>query len=301
MNVVQRLHPERLAIFLFHGVIETDNHSVRNYTKKHILKKEFSNIIDALKRKGKSISLDAVVDHIKSKQPFPPYSFAITFDDGFDNNYTIAAPILSDKKCPATFFVTTSFIESNEMSWIDKIEYGFETLSHGSIRLPWHPEHRTFRDVREKIRLLEEIRQNVKKDPFIDFDEFVHDVFKQFGIAVVTVSEDPVDKKMGWHQVKALNEDSDFIVGGHSHNHLILSHLKPQELIDEVRTSILLLNDKAGVGPDYYSYPEGLEFCYSDSVISVLKNQGVVCCPTAIDGSNSLDTNLFELKRIAVC
>ena len=50
----------------------------------------------------------------------------ISFDDGFENNYSIAAPILDYFKLNATFYFSTDFVQNNSKSWIDKIEYCFE-------------------------------------------------------------------------------------------------------------------------------------------------------------------------------
>lgn len=40
-------------------------------------------------------------------------AFAITFDDGFENNYLDALPILQDLNLPATVFVATAFLDSD--------------------------------------------------------------------------------------------------------------------------------------------------------------------------------------------
>jgi peptidoglycan/xylan/chitin deacetylase (PgdA/CDA1 family) len=45
---------------------------------------------------------------------------AITFDDGYLDNYDIAAPILKRLNLPATFFVTTRFIGSEIVPWWDQ-------------------------------------------------------------------------------------------------------------------------------------------------------------------------------------
>ena len=62
--------------------------------------------------------------------------------------------------------------------------------------------------------------------------------------------------------------------------------------------------EKLGQELDYpvkhYSYPEGLEDCYSDRVINVLKQHGIICAPSAIHGKNCIGDDLFHLKRIMV-
>lgn len=44
---------------------------------------------------------------------------AITFDDGYLDNFTVAAPILRKLALPATFFITTGFIGSTIVPWWD--------------------------------------------------------------------------------------------------------------------------------------------------------------------------------------
>ena len=43
----------------------------------------------------------------------------ITFDDGYLDNYQVAAPILRKLDLPATFYVVTQYIESNVVPWWD--------------------------------------------------------------------------------------------------------------------------------------------------------------------------------------
>ncbi|HWG35104.1 MAG TPA: polysaccharide deacetylase family protein [Gemmatimonadaceae bacterium] len=44
---------------------------------------------------------------------------AITFDDGYLDNYEVAAPILDQYGLPATFFIATRFIASTRVPWWD--------------------------------------------------------------------------------------------------------------------------------------------------------------------------------------
>ena len=85
------------------------------------------------------------IDVIKYKKDLPKNSFAITFDDGFENNYKIAAPILKKYNLKSTFYFSTELVENNSMSWIDKIEYAFEKSNQKLILLPWRKKPLKYR------------------------------------------------------------------------------------------------------------------------------------------------------------
>ena len=300
MNYRDRLSGKGLAIFLLHGVIERSDYAVRNYGRKHLEKDYFCRFIFDLKKSGHPLSMDDVVHHYCEHEPFPPRAFTITFDDAFENNYSIAAPILSDLDIPATFYVTTEFVDQNSMSWIDRIEYCLEAVPEARLSFPWDSTKYVLRNVRDKIRLLDYLRSHAKSDKAVNLDELVSSIFAQCGITEVLHSDDPLDLKMTWEQVKEISNNELFIVGGHSHRHVNLNFLNHDELETEVLTSIRLLQEKTQIRSRHYSYPEGLEYCYSDEIIRVLQDNGVVCSPTAIDGINDFETDLFHLRRIAV-
>ena len=300
INYSDRLSEKGLAIFLLHGVIEKSDYVVRNYNRKHLETDYFYHFILDLKQSGHPLSMDDVIRYHYEREPFPPRSFAITFDDGFENSYSIAAPILKDQGIPATFYVTTEFVDQNSMSWVDRIEYCLEAVPEAELSFPWDSAIYRLQNARDKIRFMDYLRSRVKPDKTIDLDELVNSVFAQCGITEVWQSDAPLDLKMNWKQVREISECESFIVGGHSHCHVNLNFLSHDELEAEVITSIHLLQEKAQIHPRHYSYPEGLDYCYSDEVIQVLQNNGIVCSPTAMDGINHLDTDLFHLKRIPV-
>jgi peptidoglycan/xylan/chitin deacetylase (PgdA/CDA1 family) len=299
VNLLDKLSDQNLVIYLFHGVVEESNYSVRNYTRKHLVKSFFAKFIKELKACGHPMSMAEVAEHHQARKPYPPKSFAITFDDGFENNYSVAAPILKELNVPATFYITTGFIEKNGMSWIDRIEYCLENTSAGELKFSWDNKAYPFRTPAEKIRILRYLRNHVKNDSSIQVDDLVSQIFDQCKLPEVQSNQDPLDLKMNWQQVRELSEDSCFIVGGHSHRHAILSFLEPEELKSEIGTSLDLLKNN-GVKTQHYSYPEGMRHCYSEQVIQVLKEYGIVCCPTAEEGVNQPSDDLFHLKRVNV-
>ena len=64
------------------------------------------------------IPLAEMVTRLERGQPLGG-TLAITFDDGYRDNYESAAPILRSLRLPATFFVVTDFVESDVVPWWD--------------------------------------------------------------------------------------------------------------------------------------------------------------------------------------
>jgi peptidoglycan/xylan/chitin deacetylase (PgdA/CDA1 family) len=58
-----------------------------------------------------SVTLDALTDHLAGKSTLPPRAVALTFDDGYDDNFEFAFPLLEKYGMVGTFFVTVEFVE----------------------------------------------------------------------------------------------------------------------------------------------------------------------------------------------
>lgn len=71
------------------------------------------------KRHFEIVTLDALLDDLEEGRSISR-KLAVTFDDGYLDNYTTAAPILSELSIPATFFIATGFIGSDRVPWWDE-------------------------------------------------------------------------------------------------------------------------------------------------------------------------------------
>jgi hypothetical protein len=81
------------------------------------------------------VRLEDFVGRLRQGAPIGD-QLCITFDDGYLDNYTAAAPELSRQDLPATFFVATDFIGSSTVPWWD-------------AKLPIRPEWMSWDHVRE--------------------------------------------------------------------------------------------------------------------------------------------------------
>tara|TARA_Y100001934_G_C11942757_1_gene581013 strand:- start:127 stop:693 length:567 start_codon:yes stop_codon:yes gene_type:complete len=187
------------------------------------------------------------------------------------------------------------------MSWIDQIEYCFESVRSASLFLPWSNEKTQVHDAKTKIACLEEIRMKVKANPckYLN-DGFVRNIFHQCEVDLIKENADAIDQKMNWEDVLSLSQNDLFIIGGHTHSHNSMGFLSDEKIDDEIALSLSYLKEKANVSTRHYSYPEGTESDYSEKVIESLKQNGIRCCPTAIEGTNNCNIDLFHLRRISV-
>lgn len=62
-------------------------------------------------------------------------TLSVTFDDGYADNFTVAAPILAGLMMPATFFVTTGFMGSSIVApWDDRLKVPQKWMSWEQVR-----------------------------------------------------------------------------------------------------------------------------------------------------------------------
>lgn len=102
----------------------------------------------------RTLSLSEVVHLLRERKPFPKPAFVITFDDGYQNVYKEAFPVLQAYSFKATIFLITDYCGKNNnwpghelpagvqplLSWPDikemyqhGIEFGAHTLSHPDL------------------------------------------------------------------------------------------------------------------------------------------------------------------------
>lgn len=293
--------PNEVVILLFHGVCPTADYGLRNYTGKHIAINSFASILRGMKSWGAPVSMDDVQRHVSGSAGLPSRSFAVTFDDGFWNNLTVAAPLLDDLRIPGTFYVTSDLMATNGMTWVDRIEAAVATTSLTKVVSPFPLGGSCpIGTQEEKVRFMRNVRTTVKGSPDVDADYFADELVS------VLVGDGPVetvevlDRKLASDDLRYLASNSLFTVGGHGKTHRILAYLPSGEMIDEVRDSITSISAASRRPVIHYSYPEGFPTSYSDGLISELALHGVRTGVTTEPGSNGASTDPFRLRRFFV-
>jgi peptidoglycan/xylan/chitin deacetylase (PgdA/CDA1 family) len=110
--------------------------------------------------------LDELADFIRNKRKLPPKACAVTFDDGYRNNFTYAFPILKKYNIPATIFLIfneTNRPQGDRLSWEEiyimrdsgLISFGSHALAPEPL-VNIKPESELRRQIFDSKKLLEE-------------------------------------------------------------------------------------------------------------------------------------------------
>lgn len=148
----------------------------------------------------KSILLDEFMDCFETKIMPKMRSIVITFDDGWLDNFTHAAPILRKYEMTATIFVIAGMIGKwnklsggeegdyivNEEQIRELIRMGFDIQSHGMThrRMTKLSDEEAVRELIESKRILESITQNPVSYfcyPFGDFNPRIEELAREAG------------------------------------------------------------------------------------------------------------------------
>jgi len=98
-----------IRVLVYHSI--TDSLIKKEWKENTTPKDLFDKQLKYLKDNGyTAVSLEKAFLYLNNKEIIPDKTVAITFDDGFRNNYINALPILEKYKFPATIFITVDFL-----------------------------------------------------------------------------------------------------------------------------------------------------------------------------------------------
>jgi len=235
----------------------------------------FEKQIDFLSRRYRVMPLLELVERSRSGD-VPARAVAITFDDGYRDNYDYAFPILKKYRVGATIFVSTGAIDTGEPLWHDRIfdAFRFATVEHAlSLKPVLAKAKELYGEGRQ--RFVEKIEAALRP----------------------ALEETAKDRMLTWHQIRQMHAAGiDF--GSHTVSHTILTRIPRHELVRELCESREQISGHLGGVPiSSFAYPNGHAGDYNDEVQSVLKDAGYVCAVTSEFGFNNVFSNPFELRR----
>ena len=237
------------------------------------------------------LPLEDIVERAQ-KGSLPRNSLAITFDDGYLDNLTHAAPILSRYKLPSTIFLATGFIGTGMIPWFDRLAVGFKSTTTETVTAPWGPQF-PVRNQAERLVALEHATNHIKT---LADDELHRSVETLMETLDVPESAMPKRLMLDWNDVRVLTKLG-FRVGAHTVNHVLLSRVPRDRAWTEIRDSRIAIEANLGSRPAAFAYPNGRSADYTRSTVELVQKAGFACAVTTRFGVNSGKTPVYELRR----
>jgi peptidoglycan/xylan/chitin deacetylase (PgdA/CDA1 family) len=120
------------AILMYHSVMENPADQYDLLGGIVHSRSVFREQMELLARHYRPVSLDQIKDFVGVAGEFPERAVAVTFDDGYADNYEIAAPILNEAGVPATFYLIVDSVAKAKLPWPARLRYVFRTTKKGS-------------------------------------------------------------------------------------------------------------------------------------------------------------------------
>ena len=190
-------------------------------------------------------------------------------------------------------------IDSKKMFWVDKIEDCINRTKKNAIEILLDNSLKfSLKSNEEKIEALAKIKSFCKIAD-VKIKERVLKDLELITEVQPAASSAKNYQMMSWDDLKSLNDNQLFTIGGHTLYHDIMSaHINEENMFKDIELSIGLLEFNLNEKIIHFSYPEGQKHHYNQKVIRKLKNSKIVCSPSAIHGINDNETDLFNLFRI---
>ena len=207
-----------LCILLYHGVTAGQSEGIENYSRKHMLVEDFRSQMEFVAEHCHLISMDDVAEHCCTGKAFAPRSLAVTFDDAFENVFTTAFPVLRELCIPFTFYLSTSFIDSEKMFWVDIIEDCINRAQCDEIDLLDMELSLGLGSRAERIRACERVKAFCKSADIKSKDAVLGALIEQTGVTP-SVLVGSNYRKVRWTQLRAMLQSVRASRSGRTHPH----------------------------------------------------------------------------------
>ena len=217
---------------------------------------------------------------------------AITFDDGWVDNYVHAFPILKMHKLPATIFICTSMIGTSKRFWFDRLSHICKHITReelaSSLDKTASIDQSLFSD---RKRLFTVLCASAKEKHREEIEE-------EIGRMENVLKTKPGSERsvLNWNEVKELSQNG-ISFGSHCVNHTVLTSLQIGEAIEEMKESYQELEAQDLCFVPIISFPNGN---YSDEILTKCGNIGYIAALTASYVQWKRQENIPLFPRLAI-
>ncbi len=298
MTSLRGEHP--CVILAYHRIVDDHLSYLNRGPVMHHHISDFEKELEYFRSNFDIVSMDEVVRHITDGLGFRRPSITITFDDGYLDNYNLAYPALKKYQVPATIYLTTGLIGTNDRTWPDQIEYALLETARDRVELASLSGGRTIPigTVKEKERASLEIGQALKVVPNDTRKQLLKDLFRALGLNGRNPENSGERMMLNWDEIREMAQNG-ITIGSHSHTHPILSSMPVQEAREEIRISKKLVEEKLDREARHFAIPNGGRNDFTEDLKEYCREIGFESVATLMLGTvRGSRGDAFALRRL---
>jgi peptidoglycan/xylan/chitin deacetylase (PgdA/CDA1 family) len=294
LRLAARFRGRSAAILIYHSVQEDPNQVADSLGAIAHSSKVFQGQMELLAREFHPVDLNQLAAFVRGETELPERAVAITFDDGYADNYHSAMPILNRLGIPAAFYVTVDCIESCRLPWPSRVRFSFRTTRRkefvGGDDQVWslatsEEREQAFLETCDKLCKL--AGAALEKD----VAQVEHALDAQLPAAVAPLM-------MTWEQVQSLARHG-HIVGSHTMTHPNLAFVSDEDARRELSQSKQRIESRLGATVGHFSYPcPALSPNWTERTLEESRRAGYDTAVTTTNGLTRPKDNPLSLKRM---
>lgn len=261
----------------------------------------FNMHIDYLKNIFSIVHFSDIFSYIQNKSSLNKYPICIlTFDDGWYDFYKFAYPILVAQKVPATVFLPTRYIGTENRFWTDVVADYFIKNNNNYLNINEKISNNVLVNKLDSLKgpTKFKIEKAISMLKSYKEEEILNALTE---LKINSGIEENFSERafLNWEEVHKMAESSLITFGSHTNNHRMLTYLDDNEIFDELMESKDRLFSEGIVNKSFipFCYPNGN---FDNRVIKKVEEAGYHVAVTTDNGWNHPNSPRSTLKRVGI-
>ncbi|MDN3450106.1 polysaccharide deacetylase family protein [Planococcus sp. APC 3906] len=224
-----------------------------------------------LKANYEILSLNVVYEILAGNRKTAKKFVVFTFDDGYEDNYSLAYPLFKKYDVPFTVYVATSFPDQTALLWWYALKDLVNERQHIRFTFQGNVYDYALESTDQKTEAYSDIRQLILSLD-AELQQILFEIiFIPAGIELARYSQ---ELAMSWGQVKEMAADRLVTIGAHTTNHFNLRNLAPETVQKEIGDSKKRIEFMANTKVEHFAFPFGTLNEASDREFQIAENLG---------------------------
>jgi len=296
---VAGLHRVGGTILRYHSV-SADESWAHDYVQNSLVvaPEVFARQVAFLAGRHRIVSVGEMVRQMRSRRGVDVRSVAITFDDGYEDNYRNAFPILREHGATATFYITTGTVADAQVPWTVGLRRAIRLCDRPDVSLSFLGERSIDLSTdAKKEATIKMVTGVVKRCKLDEIASILGEVHEETGSRTDLRARRIM---MNWDEIREMH-GAGMTIGAHTHSHYNLPSLDTSDVAHEVVASRRDIEEAIQAPVEHFAYPNGRTDRHCDArVAKLVAVAGFESAVTSLSGPVSHRHSPYCVPRLGI-